>query len=1187
MENTGFVRFAVALVLLCISSSFIWADTYLILTRDQFVTTLESIPLCGGKSFAEWKGEEHNVVIKTNVVMPSQSLPVNLDSVDRIKECINQNVSGRTFVLLVGDQKILPAFAPDQGTMQVWPRDFELVFDNPNTDIWLGRFPVQSPWELETVIKKTYSYMQKCNIGNIKNSLHVIAGKDVTAPQHDWALAWHSPFDAVTHNPAAFMDELKNYPGFYRRWIGHKPSVSSNIPIHQELNAIDTVAAALSDSSSKVFGTVFYSGHGSKEYWRGAKISDQPSFQNYLHADQVFALPDQGYYPLYLAFACLTTSYQDGFANYGGHSIGSSLVVGRGGGVAYMGYSSSISILDIGPYIGMATEYYANLQKVVNEQTGAIATVGGWARSHIMTGSGDTNFRLLGDPSLKFTGKKYDFYVDATAAAGGDGGLSEPFQTIPEAITAASDGDSILVFPGTYNAAVTIDKDVVLESNTPDDPSQTSIGAVITIPSQISYDIAIRGFACTAGINATWPNSWAGKIAISKCRISGGDIILDAQDPARIRAEIHDNYFDNCGIDAFAAAGNVYGNKFRKGTISGFSSFDIHNNLFDNRVDSDTEAGVPAIASNYAFNGLLRNNTIVVENSTAVGIFNPYKRIQSNLIFVKRRNASDANPYYCYEMSGLGNYNLLYLESSNVIDALAHELIQNGVYDDIASLQARGGEIDSPDSADPLFVDADGADNIAGNADDDFRLQQSSPCVGVGANSLTYGSTPVFDYTDGEVHKDFSGYNRIFDTIVDIGAIEYWPAEIASSTFSGVNMRNAMETLLDDDDGFFSVAALKAMYDLGDPDGVLSLSGPLSGESIGSAEGIQYCNNLRRLDMSDNQLENVDVQLIADNLFLLAELDLTNNSFNTITDISPLASLVGLQRLYIGENQISDISALSSLPNLKVLDVHGCLLTDISSLSELTTLEVLDVSDNGIADITALASLTNLKQVNIAGNDISDITPLILLAQTGALETVSLDGNPIPEDQIEILEDYVTVIKPSTNIDQFSLFGTEKVMLHPGVSVLAGDIGSNKEGDYGIHLVWGVAVPAGVNLKADQVKLGKDCVVDSDISCNDLNLHKKAALNGQQIAPLVLPVAGNLPEMRDITVGTENIFIANGQTATVSPGSYRLIHIGKNCAVTFEGGEYQARKLVVGKESTVSFEGPAIIGVTKGFRIGK
>ena len=61
----------------------------------------------------------------------------------------------------------------------------------------------------------------------------------------------------------------------------------------------------------------------------------------------------------------------------------------------------------------------------------------------------------------------------------------------------------------------------------------------------------------------------------------------------------------------------------------------------------------------------------------------------------------------------------------------------------------------------PLFVDSDGADNIAGTEDDNFRLQEGSKCIDAGDNSaVEEGAT------------DLAGAARIIHGIVDIGAYE-------------------------------------------------------------------------------------------------------------------------------------------------------------------------------------------------------------------------------------------------------------------------------------------------------------------------------------------------------------------------------------------------------------------------------
>jgi predicted outer membrane repeat protein len=81
----------------------------------------------------------------------------------------------------------------------------------------------------------------------------------------------------------------------------------------------------------------------------------------------------------------------------------------------------------------------------------------------------------------------------------------------------------------------------------------------------------------------------------------------------------------------------------------------------------------------------------------------------------------------------------------------------------------------------PLFVDADGPDNIVGTLDDDLRLQAVSPCVNAGSNS----AVPV------DVTTDSDGKPRISNGIVDVGAYErqeirglmaYYPLDEGSGT---------------------------------------------------------------------------------------------------------------------------------------------------------------------------------------------------------------------------------------------------------------------------------------------------------------------------------------------------------------------------------------------------------------------
>ena len=96
-------------------------------------------------------------------------------------------------------------------------------------------------------------------------------------------------------------------------------------------------------------------------------------------------------------------------------------------------------------------------------------------------------------------------------------------------------------------------------------------------------------------------------------------------------------------------------------------------------------------------------------------------------------------------------------------------------------------------------------------------------------------------------------------------------------------------------------------------------------------------------------------------------------------DISPLANLKGVKRLYLASNGISDVSPLSRLNSLTHLNL------------EL----------NKISDVSPLAALRQLKYLGLHHNSISDFSPLAILYETTVISRAFNPGAPIGGPKVE------------------------------------------------------------------------------------------------------------------------------------------------------------------------------------------
>jgi internalin A len=123
---------------------------------------------------------------------------------------------------------------------------------------------------------------------------------------------------------------------------------------------------------------------------------------------------------------------------------------------------------------------------------------------------------------------------------------------------------------------------------------------------------------------------------------------------------------------------------------------------------------------------------------------------------------------------------------------------------------------------------------------------------------------------------------------------------------------------------------------------------------------------------------------------------------NPLVDLSSVASLINLTSLSLGQDSscddetgVTDIGPLAGLVGLVDLDLSGHNIQSLAPLSQLTRLEWLVLASN--ANLSSLADLKPLSRLNylvVTDTQVSDLAPL---AGHSALETLWLSGSMVAD----------------------------------------------------------------------------------------------------------------------------------------------------------------------------------------------
>ncbi|MDY7109090.1 MAG: right-handed parallel beta-helix repeat-containing protein [Planctomycetota bacterium] len=356
--------------------------------------------------------------------------------------------------------------------------------------------------------------------------------------------------------------------------------------------------------------------------------------------------------------------------------------------------------------------------------------------------------------------------------------LVEPGQSIQAVIDdpATMDGDVVIVLPGVYQELIDFrGKAITLQSVAPQDWSTVAetvldgaaAGCVVSFVSGEGPDTVLEGFTVTGGYDASGGGMrmFGASPTVRYCLFKGNDamyeggaMLADFQSGPEV---LNCRFLDNTAS---------YG-----GAVSNITSVPLIVNCDfagNTALYGGTGGAIDNLAQSDAF---IVNCTFFANHAGAGGAVANSSSAPTLSNCVLWGNSSDYGDDEIVNYGELATVRYCDVAGSGGSQAWDSNLGYDG-----------GGNLD----ADPLFVDAYGADGLAGTADDDRALQAASPCIDAARNDDVPADAGDMD-ADGDVMEplpfDLAGAGRFMDDpltedtgagappLVDMGAFEYQP----------------------------------------------------------------------------------------------------------------------------------------------------------------------------------------------------------------------------------------------------------------------------------------------------------------------------------------------------------------------------------------------------------------------------
>ncbi len=354
------------------------------------------------------------------------------------------------------------------------------------------------------------------------------------------------------------------------------------------------------------------------------------------------------------------------------------------------------------------------------------------------------------------------------------------YGTIQSAIDDSNAGDIIEADPGTYFESINFNGKSITVRSSSSDPTNTIIdgggnGSVVTCNNGEDSNTLLSGFTITGGS--------AG---------NGGGMAIVGSSPTVTHCIFANNSSGGgSGMYLRNSSSNITHCIFNNNTSSGFgpgmlvsdSSVNVTHCTFYNNSTSGFGGGVGLLSGSASF-----TNCLFSGNSSNLGGGGAYAfdgtHAFTNCTFSGNVNNTLGSGLYVFEGTGptpqvsimnsifWGNTGGPQVNGPSAALVVNHSNIEGGW---------NGSGVNNINQ-DPLFVDADGTDDVLGTLDDNVRLQAGSPCIDAGDNT----AVPV------GITIDLDDQLRILNHTVDMGAYE---SQIGCNLLGDINCDGIVDLL--------------------------------------------------------------------------------------------------------------------------------------------------------------------------------------------------------------------------------------------------------------------------------------------------------------------------------------------------------------------------------------------------------